>query len=193
LVAIADAIGGDWPSRARRAAVALVAASKEVEPSMGIRLLTDLQVIFGDTQEMTSKSILQGLIALEEAPWSDLRGKPLDERSLAHRLKQYGVKSKTIRQGSATPRGYLRTDLVDLWARYIPARSATSETSETPPYASGAMTSPVSLVADVLLPRGDGRVCAHCDQSGGEFCDASLNGSAISLHVQCKDEFRARH
>jgi hypothetical protein len=193
LIAIADAVGGDWPNRARRAAVALVAASKEVEPSLGIRLLTDLRVVFGEAEEMSSKSILNGLIAMEEAPWSDLRGKPLDERSLAHRLKQYGVKSKTIRQGSATPRGYLRADLVDLWARYIPARSATSATSETPASAAPARTSSVSLVADVLHPSGDGRVCAHCDRSGGEFCDASLNGGAIWLHVQCKDEFRPPH
>lgn len=128
LIAIADAVGGWWPDRARRAAVALVAEAKEVEPSMGIRLLTDLQIVFGDATEMSSKAILQDLIALEESPWGDMKGKPLDERGLAHRLKQYGVKPKTIRQGGSTPRGYTRADLVDLWARYIPAKSATSAT-----------------------------------------------------------------
>lgn len=38
LVAIADAVGGDWPKRARVAAVALVAVSKDVELSLGVRL-----------------------------------------------------------------------------------------------------------------------------------------------------------
>jgi hypothetical protein len=34
LLAVADLIGGEWPQRARAAAVALVAQSKEVEPSL---------------------------------------------------------------------------------------------------------------------------------------------------------------
>ena len=37
LIAIADAVGGEWPARARAAGVALVADSKEVEASLGIR------------------------------------------------------------------------------------------------------------------------------------------------------------
>jgi hypothetical protein len=38
LVAVADLAGGNWPGRARSAAVALLTASKEMEPSLGIRL-----------------------------------------------------------------------------------------------------------------------------------------------------------
>jgi hypothetical protein len=189
LIAVADAIGGTWPDRAREAAVALVAQSKEVEPSLGIKLLTDLQCVFGEADELPSKNIVQSLIAMQESPWGDLRGKPLDERGLAHRLRQYGVKSRTIRQGSSTPRGYLRADLIDLWARYIPGRSATSATAETSIHAEGITASAVSLVADVLPRAAMGRVCAHCDQPGGEFCNASLNGSTIWLHLECKDEF----
>ena len=55
LIAVADAIGGVWPDRARAAAVALVADSKEVEASLGIRLLTDLRAMFGDNDEISSK------------------------------------------------------------------------------------------------------------------------------------------
>ncbi|HMF07336.1 MAG TPA: DUF3631 domain-containing protein [Methylocella sp.] len=46
LIAIADAIGGDWPKRARDAAVALVTAAKEVEPSLGVRLLANIREVF---------------------------------------------------------------------------------------------------------------------------------------------------
>jgi hypothetical protein len=193
LIAIADAIGGEWPERARLAAVSLVAASKEVEPSLGIRLLADLRIVFGDAEEVSSKAILQGLIALDETPWGDLRGKPLDERGLAYRLRQYGVKPKTIRQGSSTPRGYSRADLVDLWARYIPATSETSKTHETSFTKTSESPPNVLDVADVLLPAGMRRVCAHCDLPGGDFCDASVNGSPISLHLRCKDRFRVDH
>lgn len=58
------------------AGIALVAESKEAEPSLGIRLLTDLRSIFEGEQELPSKAILERLQVLPESPWSDLRGKP---------------------------------------------------------------------------------------------------------------------
>jgi hypothetical protein len=193
LIAISDAIGGPWANLGRQAAIALVTQSKDVEPSLGIKLLADMQLVFGDADEMSSKTIIQGLIAVQESPWGDLRGKPLDERGLAYRLKQYGVKPKTIRQGSSTPRGYLRSDLTDLWARYLPAGSATSATSKTfVPESNGAPSS-VSAVADVLHLAALAPVCAHCQQAGGKFCEASVNGDTISLHLECKDAFRLPH
>ena len=131
LVAIADAAGGKWPELARKAGVALVAASKDAEPSLGVRLLGDLRKVFGNANEMPSKLILEALWKIDEAPWGDIRGKPLDERGLAKRLNGYGVKSKTIRFGLTTPRGYTRADLFDAWARYLPPSPDNSETSAT--------------------------------------------------------------
>ena len=134
LIAVADAVGGQWPSRARVAAVALVAESKEGEPSLGVRLLADLRLVFEGAQELPSKTILGRLIELPEAPWGDLYGKPLDERGLAKRLRAYGVKPKVIRTGTGTPRGYSRVDLEDQWRRYLPSpspgKSATSATAQ---------------------------------------------------------------
>ncbi len=64
-----------------------------------------------------------------------MRGKPLDQRGLARHLRQYGIKSRTVRIGEATPKGYERADFFDAWSRYIPppppATSATSATSAT--------------------------------------------------------------
>jgi hypothetical protein len=122
LIGIADAVGGDWPTSARAAAVSLVTEAKEREPSLGIRLLADLRTVFGDSDAMSSKSILLALQGLEESPWSDLKGKPLNDRGLAHRLRQYGVLPKTVRPEDApgTARGYTRADLHDVWARYLP-------------------------------------------------------------------------
>jgi hypothetical protein len=147
LIAIADAVGEDWPTRARTAAVALVSDSKETEPSLGIRLLADLRTVFGDRDEMASKAILAELHGLPESPWGDIKGKPLNERGLAHRLRQYGVKSKTVRIGDATPKGYSRADLHGQWLRYLPPppdRSATRATPATLP------TNQTDTVADVL-------------------------------------------
>lgn len=134
LLAVADAAGGDWPARARVAAVAFVADSKVGTPSLGVRLLSDLREILGDRDVMPTDTILTALAELDEAPWADLRGKPIDARRLANYLQPYGVRSKTIRVGSGTPRGYTREDLSDPWARYLgdPAKgSATTATTET--------------------------------------------------------------
>jgi hypothetical protein len=108
----------------------LVAAIGEQEPSLGIRLLADLRTVFGKTEALFTDAILSALHALEEAPWKDLNAKGLDSRGLGLRLRQYGIKSKQIRDGTTTKKGYLRADLADAWARYLPS-SRTSETSET--------------------------------------------------------------
>lgn len=132
LLAIADAAGGDWPTRAHVAAVALVADSKRSRPSLGVRLLADVRTAFGDADAMPTDAILKALHAMEEAPWSDLRGKPIDSRALAHRLKPYGIQSKNLRDARAVFRGYERADLLDAWNRYLsPIGSATSATSAT--------------------------------------------------------------
>ena len=135
LLAVADAAGGQWPERARVAAVALVADSRESTPSLGIRLLADVRAVFGEADAMATESILTALHGLEEAPWAEIvGGKPLNARGLAKRLAAYGVKSKTVRIGATTPKGYAREDLADAWERYLPAppkESATSATSAT--------------------------------------------------------------
>lgn len=142
LLAVADAAGGDWPQRARVAAVALVADSKESTPSLGIRLLADLRDIYSSsnfmsTEKIPTETLLAALIAVPESPWGDLRGKPLDARGLARMLGKYSVKSKNMRSddGKTVLKGYDRADLADAWSRYLgasPKESATSATNATP-------------------------------------------------------------
>ena len=133
---MADAAGGTWPERARVAAVALVADSKGRAPSLGVRLLGDLRTVFGDRDAVSTDDIIRGLCALDEAPWGDLHGKPIDARGLSTRLGKYGIKSKNVRIGDRTLKGYARTDLHDAWQRYLvasPIGSATSATAATDP------------------------------------------------------------
>jgi len=131
LFAIADAIGGEWPSKARAAAVSLVSDAKEIEPSLGIKLLADLQTVFGNAGLMPTAAILTALHGLSESPWGDLKGKPLNDRGLALRLRQYGIKSKQVRTGDITLKGYDRTDFFDVWRRYLPQPSDKTKTNET--------------------------------------------------------------
>jgi len=120
LLSIPDAVGGDWPERSRVAAVTLVTCSKRGEGSLGVRLLTDLRVVFGDRAAMATTEIVELLINLDESPWADLKGKPLEGRRLARFLKPYEIAPKPIRIGHDVFRGYERSDLHDAWLRYLP-------------------------------------------------------------------------
>jgi hypothetical protein len=120
LLTVADAAGGDWPERARVAAVALVAASKEGTPSLGVKLLQDIRTVLEEAEQLPTEKILEKLHALEESPWGDLKGKPLDSRGLARRLREHDIKPITIRTATGTPKGYRRADFVDAWSRYLP-------------------------------------------------------------------------
>jgi hypothetical protein len=128
LLAIADKAGGDWPERARVAAVTLVTLSKAGTPSLGIRLLADLREVFGDHEHMATETILGALHALPESPWADLKGKPLDARGLSTRLRRYEITPKVVRISEATHRGYSSADLFDAWQRYLPPRNEVHDT-----------------------------------------------------------------
>lgn len=116
--------------------------------SLGVRLLGDLKKVFGDEDVMSTESILQSLHNIDESPWADLKGKPLNARGLAHLLRQYDVTSKQIPLGSTTCKGYGRQDLHDSWSRYI-CENDRSETKET---------------NGTTCPRCDGEGCLWCEQ-----------------------------
>lgn len=138
LLAVADSAGGHWPERARVAAVALVAGSKESTPSLGLRLLSDIREAFGQDESHVSTSLLiERLCDMDEAPWADMRGKAIDPRKLARLLSPYEVKSCNVRINNNIVKGYKREDFHDPWDRYLspsskePATSATTATNAT--------------------------------------------------------------
>ena len=132
LFALADIAGGQWPQRAREAAVALVAVAREVEPSLNLRLLADLRTVFGKHHDaLHTKTILAELHKLEDAPWDDIKGKPLSDNQLARRLRNYDVKPKDIRIDDVVLKGYRRADLHDAWRRYLPPLSEEGATGAT--------------------------------------------------------------
>lgn len=190
LLAVADAAGGDWPARARAACTELVRVAASGEASLGVRLLGDLRMVFGGIDAMHTETILTGLHGLDEAPWADLRGKPLDSRRLARLLGNYGVHSVDVKLDGKNLKGYRRESLHDTWTRYLPGlrTSATSATSTgNPPVTSanavadeadrgsdpsatrypsatsdGPLTSEVTQVAQVALSEEPAPTCPHC-------------------------------
>jgi hypothetical protein len=136
LISVADAAGGDWCAAVRTAAVALCASALDRRASLGIRLLGDLRIIFGDSIALPTETILSQLTDGErfglaaDAPWSDLYGKPLSVRKLASILGDYGVKSLKVWAGERALQGYRREHLWDAWQRYLPSDPAGPECAE---------------------------------------------------------------
>lgn len=122
LLAIADSAGGEWPSRARAAAVVLSAAREEA--TTGVMLLADLRDLFAErhANQLASGIIAEALGAMEGRPWADWRhGKPITMNQLARLLKEFKVIPATIRIGDETMKGYRLEDLQDAFDRYLPA------------------------------------------------------------------------
>jgi putative DNA primase/helicase len=129
LLAIADAIGRDWPSQARQAFEDL-SATGAGEDTAGVELLGDLRAIFESRQvdRLASAEIVAALGAMEERPWSEWKnGKPITQRQMASHLSPFGIGSKTIRLSpTETAKGYELEQFSDAFSRYIPVQSVTA-------------------------------------------------------------------
>ncbi len=161
LLAIADLAGDGWPQRGRIAALALSVGDGREDESEGVLLLSHIRDIFaqrGDPDKITSADLIRALVRLEEAPWGDLKGRSLDARGLAKRLRPFIIKPRSIRlDGGAVVRGYLRESFVLEWARYLPTPTPESplqvlQVLQTP----DTDTGDVADVADVALNTGMG-------------------------------------
>lgn len=174
LLAIADLAGEEWANRARRGAVELSGRGEAEDGSIGVQLLSDIRdVLHG---RISSADLLDGLAALEEAPWGDWYGKPLTSRTLAKLLKPYGVKSRSVRlEDGSTPKGFQREQFEDAWKRYLPTTPASKRHSATTRMGSGKtadlQTPHDPFVADspeAAKPHGERDVAVVADRGWGE-------------------------
>ena len=129
LIAVADVAGGDWPEKSRKACVALCRDAEDRGVSLGLRLLSDIRILFGDADAMHSQTIIDQLTTDQDqeeprldadAPWADLWGKPLGKRGLASKLKKYDVRPQKVSVDGISLQGYRREHLWDAWERYLP-------------------------------------------------------------------------
>ncbi len=119
LLAIADLAGGQWPDKARKAALVL---SGNVEPPQGVELLKDIRGVFDNLgpRHISSGDLCRELVELSDRPWGEFRrGFPLSQNQLAQLLKPFGIRPHVVRIGEKTPRGYEHADFEDAFARYL--------------------------------------------------------------------------
>ncbi len=124
LLAIADLAGGDWPPRARSAAVALSSGESREDESLGARLLADIQHVFGEngTDKYPTAHLIAELAKIEESPWGDWFGKTVSPQAIGKLLKPYRIKTMAVWVDGETVRGYKAEQFADAWARVVGVR-----------------------------------------------------------------------
>jgi len=155
LIAVAEAVGGDWPERVW-AAVAVLEGAKDDE-STGVTLLGDIRDVFKNkgVDWLKSVDLAEALAAIEGRPWGEWgrSQKPISANALARQLKLFEIKPALDRQGQDVCRGYDLKGFDDVFARYLPCTTVTplqpSNHAGPSPIASVTPKKPVT-VADPL-------------------------------------------
>lgn len=120
LLAIADILGGSWPSRARLAAVTLCAERKDADvETVAFRLLTDCRRIFTDlnAKRLKTQTLLENLLG---EGWDDIDGRSLDARLLAEHLRGFGIQPSKLRFGRQVLQGYEARSFERAWQLVAP-------------------------------------------------------------------------
>jgi hypothetical protein len=200
LVAIADAAGGDWPDRARKACQALGGSTADPrDGTAGERLLADLRSVFGSATFLYSATITSQLAAVDEAPWAEWRRtgtgrERINARGLADLLKSWGIRSRNGREHGTGPvgKGYYAEDMADAWSRYVRYTATDEESSQLSDVAdrvadneqpsATASDQPqlteVADVADVAQGRLNAAICTVC----GCPLDPALTAAGYATH-----------
>lgn len=169
LIALADLAAGQWPVRARTAAVALTGAREErAEASDGVRLLRSCWAIFEQApgvNHLPTAHLLERLKAIDDAPWQDLNA-----HRLGRILREFGVTSSNIRLPIGQVKGYSKDLFVDAWDRYCDLDMAEGAHLSVP----SVPSVPAQLTPGTLHNGGTLQSVPHQDSVPGLTCDATL-------------------
>ena len=129
LLAIADRVGGEWPERARAAAVRLSSVQAQDDQSAGVQLLHDISAVFTaqGSDRLSSAALAAELHEIEESPWGEWHGKPITPRGIAKLLTHFEIRPRTVRlEDETTAKGYKREQFEDAFTRYLASENVTT-------------------------------------------------------------------
>jgi len=121
LLAIAQCAGDEWVKDGTLAAMKLSCADVQVV-SKSNELLADIQKVFEEKEldKIGTKDLTDALVSDEEKPWATYnRGKPITPSQVSKLLTGYGIKSKTVRTGNRTAKGFEISQFDDAFNRYL--------------------------------------------------------------------------
>lgn len=158
LLSIAEIAAGDWPDRARAAALAL----HEVEDhgrSVGAELLADIREAFArkSTTRMFTAEVLEALTADDEGPWATWnRGKPMSARQLSARLSEFKITSGTVRVGTGTRKGFGIEQFKDAFNRYLSPDTPCEKVTTSQPIHSNGFSGFSAVTPDATVTDENG-------------------------------------
>ncbi len=124
LLAIADRVGGEWPEKARRAALELSLIKAGEADTMRTLLLADIRTVFAEKKvdRLKSEALATALHMMSDRPWPTFdRGRMMTPAGIARMLRPFGITPETIRFGEETAKGYRLSAFEDAFARYLPS------------------------------------------------------------------------
>lgn len=104
-------------------------ASADSDENLAVKLLSDLREVWPENRPHTWTRELLGLLrALEESPWStDI---DLNPRKMARLLRGFDIRTRKVRVGDSTGKGYLLGELEAAFRRYLPPDGLEGEHGE---------------------------------------------------------------
>jgi len=131
LLAIAELAGGEWPKRARSAALELEVDRDE--PSEAVRLFQALRDVWGSAEERTSENLCKALAEHPSGEYADFRAKgPIGPHQLAALLRPFGIRPihnlHPTGRSNKNQGGYRRAQFENAWARLLQKPSRDSLT-----------------------------------------------------------------
>jgi hypothetical protein len=121
LLQLADAIGGEWPSRIRQALISLFEEQSVFDLRHSVQLLADIRDCFvyhGYPERLSTALLLEWMQSLPARPW-DADG-PITARTIAKLLAAFEIHPRIQRHGQASPaRGYQLQDFVEPWQAHL--------------------------------------------------------------------------
>lgn len=131
---------GGWREPFERTLLLHTRQKLENEIPWNRKLLGDCLKVFeeaGSPESMRTQALVVSLNGLPDSDYSSMRyGKGLDGRTLAKKLKEYGIAPTQIRFGDETAKGYYLQPIREALSRYsqeqvVPVHTPQTETEET--------------------------------------------------------------
>lgn len=137
LLVLADLAGGNWPTVARQAALELSGSEGTEALGVNAQLLADIKQVFDEQESdrLASKELCERLADMEGRPWADFgkNQKAITPNQLANLLREFGIASRGVRIGDATPKGYLRDDFAEVFSCYLADNGESERHNATTP------------------------------------------------------------
>jgi hypothetical protein len=188
-------VGGDWPTKAREAA--LVLSGEEVS-AFNVDLLGDIKKAFGDLDCIASADLVAELVADPERPWATCgrNDKALTQNHLARLLRPFCIASETVHPiGQPHAKGYKRAHFEEAWEVYLAGqnpraqqipdseackRASADETGTTRNFQSVQELNPHASKSDDLANSHAGlHACTVGKAKNGARGDSATNGGGV--------------